>query len=421
MSKFSILSDLDSKEKKKVRKWVKPSQKPPSKWSGVQNQGEPGKNYYNEITRPISDHVFGSKTRIQIPESIEHTESNKSKPSKHVQMFLDENSYSANNADYKKGVAYHLSDENRRRPLKIGKILEKHGAHDKIKKAFMNDPYRATAKSSHLTATVSRHPFDVAGMSTDRGWTSCLDLRKGIYKKDVNKELQHGTHVAYLHHKTDKTISHPVARIALKPYEADGEKPILRPETKTYGTTNPEFHQAVSHWAKQNFPLKENVIYSKNSHVYDDDSSNSGNQTFVNHTNNEELFKRNSIKKIEDALEGNKLEHLPIKYHEVEHVLPKLNGLKHSFILEHIEANADHDTTKKLLSHDNPAVRAEIISSNKLTDEEKKPLMHDPDDAVRNRYARTTLNREHLRHLAKDKEPAIAKVAKWRLDVLGEK
>lgn len=60
-------------------------------------------------------------------------------------------------------------------------------------------------------------PYDVASMSTDRGWTSCMNLDGGEYCEDIEYDLWYGTIVAYLVNHNDTNIDHPIARIAIKP------------------------------------------------------------------------------------------------------------------------------------------------------------------------------------------------------------
>lgn len=85
------------------------------------------------------------------------------------------------------------------------------------KKRFEEDEHRALAKLGNdpCMVVISRHAYDVASMSTNRGWTSCFDLENGEFLGDMKDELKDGMIVAYLVRATDLNIRHPVARIAI--------------------------------------------------------------------------------------------------------------------------------------------------------------------------------------------------------------
>lgn len=202
--------------------------------------------------------------------------------------------------DYAKGIATikkHVGDPSRGIPMrekhveeKIGSVLEKTGASDLVKKAFVNDPARQSSKgSSEHHVVISTTPLAIAGMSTGTNWKnqSCMNMEGGCNKHYLEDDSKHGTHVAFLVHKNDETAfkfgepSNPIARIALKPYhenETDSPEPdtIFRPENRTYGASNTHFVRAVAQWANENYPAKEDVEYTKNSDVYDD----TGNDTY---------------------------------------------------------------------------------------------------------------------------------------------
>ena len=135
-------------------------------------------------------------------------------------------------------------------------------------KDYESDKNRSASKAEQKIV-ISRHLHDVAGMSTNQGWTSCMNLDSGLYKENVPEEVKHGTHVAYLVHKHDHKAEKPIARIALKPYINDQGKKILRPENKTYGTSNSNFHKTVSLGLISIFQQKT-LPYQKHTDVYDD-------------------------------------------------------------------------------------------------------------------------------------------------------
>lgn len=104
------------------------------------------------------------------------------------------------------------------RVVKIGRILAKD---PELKKMFDSDPNRkamTNATRNHQLICISMHPYDIAGMSTDRGWVSCMDLKTGENKKYVKQDVEGGTLIAYLIDPQDKNINKPIGRCLAKPY-----------------------------------------------------------------------------------------------------------------------------------------------------------------------------------------------------------
>jgi hypothetical protein len=170
---------------------------------------------------------------------------------------------------YIKGFAYKTDDQERKRPYKIGKLLNSFANKDEsardILKAFNEDPLRRSTKQKKLKVVISRHPYDIAGMSTDRGWTSCMNLggngiiysskNEGINKRFVKNDIDHGTIIAYLvsdddRHENGKiALRRPLARILLKPYvNAKNPNDYAYSVESTYGTSNKAFYDFVKTW-----------------------------------------------------------------------------------------------------------------------------------------------------------------------------
>lgn len=149
-------------------------------------------------------------------------------------------------SDYKLGLA--LMPDGKRK-VSIGKILKD----PKVKKIYDSDPQRKNLKSVPAWAVISRHPYDIVGMSFDRGWSSCMNLESGEYKEHLIDDVKQGTLVAYLLRNNDKNINNPIARIAIKPY-LQGNNRILVP-SKTYGTGTDNFSNVVSKFCSIRVPL----------------------------------------------------------------------------------------------------------------------------------------------------------------------
>jgi hypothetical protein len=162
------------------------------------------------------------------------------------------------------------------RPVNIGKALKNTGAPLDMISSFENDGARQQ-KGKDLILAISRHPHDVAGMTSGgQSWEneSCMNFSSGLERHYLKKDVQHGTHIAYLINRDDKEIQKPLARIALKPFEnADDESErILRPEHRVYGNAPDSFTHTVNRVLSRHFP-GDGYIYTKHPHLYDDDKN----------------------------------------------------------------------------------------------------------------------------------------------------
>jgi hypothetical protein len=173
---------------------------------------------------------------------------------------------------YVSGFIYKKEDTELKRPLKITKILSKYQDDPKVSdvlKAFTHDPMRASTKNENLKVVISRHPYDVAGMSTDRSWTSCMNMgtegvnypsqSEGINRRFITNDISSGTIVAYLISNNDRhengkiAIKRPIARLLMKPY-IDTKNPNNHAYSveRVYGTPNESFVGFVRNWADKN-------------------------------------------------------------------------------------------------------------------------------------------------------------------------
>jgi hypothetical protein len=157
--------------------------------------------------------------------------------------------------DYIKGIAF---DEKNQRDIKIGKVLtlvsKKEKEYSSKKKGedlfsrFTKDPKRAQAKKASFLVVFTKDKYDIATMSADRTWESCMDiLSVGRYTHYVKSDIKEGTFVAYIIESTDTNIEKPLGRISIKPYikiDKDreisdsiesGDEVVNYAEDKTYG------------------------------------------------------------------------------------------------------------------------------------------------------------------------------------------
>lgn len=245
----------------------------------------------------FSDHAFGGKSykrRVVIPL---HPPESKHEPA--VSKHLGGLGFQVH--DYHGGLA----KDKHGRDVKIGKVLHKSGAHKLLAK-FNSDPARAqAAEHKNLQVVISRSRGDVAGMSGDRcPWRSCMSL-DGSNRRYIAKDIHYGTHVAFLTKKGDNKAKNPLARINLKPHEAEfkvtdsgivkahlrnpkpkqgnlfkktepsARRTILHPESAVYGNAPSSFKKTVASWAEKHFHPRKDLIFSKSSKLYNDDGQRS--------------------------------------------------------------------------------------------------------------------------------------------------
>ena len=153
--------------------------------------------------------------------------------------------------DYQKGLVKNKKND---QTVKIGKVLNKLGKTELLNK-YTSDEAREGTKGEYMVV-ISRHPYDIAGMSTDRGWTSCMNLKNGINKEYVPLEIDVGTVIAYVTFIDDPDLKNPSGRVLIKPFvnvlDEDNKSFIyFGIEDSVYGTAIPGFLDAVSKWVNE--------------------------------------------------------------------------------------------------------------------------------------------------------------------------
>ncbi len=140
--------------------------------------------------------------------------------------------------DYKKGLAGKIDGGGE---IRIGKLLEilikKYGNNLKTYlRNYEKDSTRNSIKEKARYIVFSKHPYDIAGMSTGRGWTSCMNLYDGEKKAYVSMDVKEGSFVAYLINKDDLNINKPQARVSVKPFFDKNSNVYYGIERRGYGT-----------------------------------------------------------------------------------------------------------------------------------------------------------------------------------------
>jgi hypothetical protein len=148
--------------------------------------------------------------------------------------------------DYVAGLAY---SPEKRQTIKIGKVLAKLKRDDLLQR-FNNDSRREGTKNQYVVV-ISRHPYDIAGMSTDRGWTSCMNLKTGVNRRYVPLDVKHGSVVAYVTTADDKNLNNPTGRVLIKPFYntySSENQVLFGIEDRIYGTNVDGFLSIVIDW-----------------------------------------------------------------------------------------------------------------------------------------------------------------------------
>ena len=139
----------------------------------------------------------------------------------------------------KKGVTGESPEESDRRlkhEIKIGGMIKS----VEMKKTFDQRLSESTLKNNSRILIISHHPYDIAGMSTDKDWTSCMNVRDGFAKETPWRQIEYGGMVCYLMNESDWTrdnddINKALARIAIKRLISDNSAFMFHLENKIYG------------------------------------------------------------------------------------------------------------------------------------------------------------------------------------------
>ena len=193
-------------------------------------------NKYGSGNNPLNKH------RIYIPLGKPPLLDTGINPNPLVLQYLSDNKFSLDN--YKLGTAI-MPDG--KRTIKIGKAIRD----PEVKKLFDNDPSRrgASQAEGNYLVVVSRHPYDVLGISFDRGWTSCTNLDEGMNSGKLKSSIKFGLIAAYLIKDTDKNINRPSSRILIRPY-FQGTNVMLSADATEYGSSSPAFRNTLKKFLK---------------------------------------------------------------------------------------------------------------------------------------------------------------------------
>ena len=167
-------------------------------------------------------------------------------PSKNeITNFLSNNNYDI--VDFSKGFVKKKDDKN---IVKLGKVLTMFGKSDEtaldLLQKYNNEKSVIANTGAEYLMVISKHPYDIGGMATDRSWKSCMNLRGDNEERHyVPIDIKQGTIISYLIQKDDKNIQNPKSRILIKPYinEENSDNILYGIERNSikYGSSNQKY------------------------------------------------------------------------------------------------------------------------------------------------------------------------------------
>lgn len=204
--------------------------------------------------------VFNGEYRIYIPLEMKTDEIENSPLMNKVLDHILDKGVKIDEVDYINGKI--MSNKN---ILNIGRLIKDD---PNLLIQFNNDPLRI--KDNTCEIVISRHPYDIAGMSTDRGWKSCMEIGTGAQYSFIKNDIKYGTLVAYLISKNDRNINRPLSRILIKPYIRAQNDKVAYGMGPIYGIDIPFFYNTLQRWVDRNLNININGIYSKHPELYTD-------------------------------------------------------------------------------------------------------------------------------------------------------
>ena len=231
---------------------------------------------------------FKGKFRIYIP--IDKKEEQDMKPLPEIESFLKQKGYNIDS--YKEGI---ISKPNDKNIYKIGRILNKENQPELLKK-YNEHKSHIVKNEDDLLVVISRHPYDIAGMSTGRHWTSCKRLTRdenretGLHAQYIPSEIKEGLLIAYIIKNTDKNISDPIGRVLIVPYIDLNNKDnkLLAVADKVYGSDVSGFKETVQKWVDSKQGDKKGVFVLPKTVYKDSDTGH--------------IFSKMTDKEIEDVM-----------------------------------------------------------------------------------------------------------------------
>lgn len=205
----------------------------------------------------ILPNIFKDKNRLLIDKSINFDFDKYTKSIKIpmlLKVWLNKNDYEI--IDYYRGLVKNKNSKNNS-IIKLGKVL-RYKNNDFLLKLFETDKNRQCSRIENIKIIICRHPYDVAGMTTGRGWTSCLRFDNTQFVPLLINEISAGTIIAYIIHPKDTNIKNPISRILIKPYINKHNNIIYKLDNIFIGATVPGAREALEDWLINNYQILDN-------------------------------------------------------------------------------------------------------------------------------------------------------------------
>lgn len=206
--------------------------------------------------------------------------------------------------DFKEGLVRKKGDKN---IVRLGKVLTMLSKSDPEAKNLLNaynneKSVMALDTPDDYVMVISKHPYDIGGMATDRVWRSCMNLRSGEERQYVPIDIEKGTIVSYLLNKNDLNIKNPIARISIKPFiSVSNKKNVLygiEQESVKYGRQHEGYVKKLINVF--DIAQKEKTgIFKKDEKLYSDNIK----RGFIANLSKEDVEKfKSKIKEFRDGL-----------------------------------------------------------------------------------------------------------------------
>jgi hypothetical protein len=145
---------------------------------------------------------------------------------------------------------------------------------------YLSSPLRGNLHSDgDYLIVISKDPTDIAGMSTEKRWTSCMSLDGGSHSSGVYCEIIEGGFIAYLINKDDKEVSDPLARYRIRRFESVKTREsvaIMEDSMYSDNTEYPGFMEAVQGWIDSKQGPLDHGVYSLKGGGYSDTFEDDG-------------------------------------------------------------------------------------------------------------------------------------------------
>jgi hypothetical protein len=210
----------------------------------------------NKLYKNILPQLFNNEYRLYFPISLDLDLSETNPFNKLKQIFpqLTQEDYLSGLVNIQIEKLNKLTGEKKvvSQKMSLVKALRQQPNVENLKEledAIRDDPNRAGKGNNDYEIVISRHPYDIAGMSSDRNWTSCMDLGLvGIVYKDktvnnginniyIKSFIEEGGLISYLIKSDDKNINKPLGRALIVPYKSEQNNEIYyKVPDKIYGS-----------------------------------------------------------------------------------------------------------------------------------------------------------------------------------------